>query len=146
MIYPIHHGIIKIPLVSLLPITFQCAMPCTFLPSSLLFSMDTPIPPFLFMNLYTYSFYPFIIFSLSPPFSHLFLVCIGDGDLAQGILYLVRGVSFSYFLPTAHAAVGKGTYIQTTLCTVYIILVLHDSSCLLVGGLTTETLLINCFI
>lgn len=136
MICLIHHGVMKIPLVRLLPITFNVRCPVLHIDTfSLLFSMDTPIPHFLFMNLYSYSFYPFITFSPFS-FSHSFLVCIGDDALAQGTLVPRSSEPFfSYFL--AHgpciAAVGKGTY---KLCCVQciIILVLHDSSKLFVGG------------
>lgn len=76
MIYLTHHGVIEIPLVRLLPINsnVRCFAHYTF---SLLFSMDTPIPHFLFLDLYSYSLYPFIIFSLffffrSSPISRMY--------------------------------------------------------------------------
>lgn len=135
MIYLTHHGVIEIPLVRLLPITpnVRCFAHYTF---SLLFSMDTPIPHFLFMDLYSYSLYPFIIFSLFSFLAHFSYV------LAMMLLYLARAsLSFLIFLSTAHAAVGKG-YIQTVLCTVYNYYFGPARLELFVGGgLTTETLL-----
>lgn len=136
MIYLTHHGVIEIPLVRLLPINsnVRCFAHYTF---SLLFSMDTPIPHFLFLDLYSYSLYPFIIFSLFFfSFVAHFLYVLATMPLLKQHLYLARAsLSFLIFLSTARALLplARGTYKLCCVQCIIIILVLHDSSCLWVG-------------
>lgn len=95
--------------------------------------MDTPIPHFLFMDLYSYLFYPFIIFSHFFSFLIHFSYALVTMPLLKAFCTSLEGV-FSYFLVHGQLCRWQG-YIQNVLCIqCIIILALHDSSCLWVEG------------
>ena len=128
MIYLIHHGVMRIPLVRLLPITFHVrCFAHLYLPP---FSSPwiPPIPYFIWICTVILSILLlyFHFFSFLIHFSYVLVTML----LLKAFCTSLEGVfSPLISLSTANAAVGKGTY---KLCCVQciIILVLHDSSCL----------------